>query len=381
MGLAKVTVFDHNFGCTEEFTIGVEEEFQIVDPETFELTNAFESFSQAATSLVKVRLERELIESEVEIFTAICSDIRQLRQEITLNRQILKDLALKNGLRLAAAGAHPFSHWQNQQITNNRYYQRLLRNFQWVLRQNNSFGHHVHIGINDPEKAIRVANAIRSYLPHLLALSTNSPFWQGMETGLKSTRAQILNRSFLRKGIPPIFKSWKDYIDLENLLREAHSIQERGEIWWDVRPHRVYGTIEVRICDVQISVEESVALTALIQVLVAKLCRLYEEGQELVEEPKELIDENKWRALRYGIGGNLIDFQRRKEVKTKDAIKALLEFVAETAQDLGGNKELAFVGKMLSQGTGADRQLKIYYQTGNLMKVMEYLVEGSFDWH
>lgn len=378
--MAKVTVFDHNFGCTEQFTIGVEEEFQIVDPETFELANAFESFFQAATSQVKVRLECELIESEVEIFTAICSDIRQLRQEITLNRRIVRDLALKNGLRLAAAGAHPFSHWQNQQITNNRYYQRLLRNFQWVLRQNNSFGHHVHIGIDDPEKAIRVTNAVRSYLPHLLALSTNSPFWQGMETRLKSTRALILNRSFLRKGIPPILKSWKDYVDWENLLKETDSIQGRGEIWWDVRPHRIYGTIEVRICDVQISVEESVALTALIQALVAKLCRLYEEGQRLAEEPKELIDENKWRALRYGISGNLIDFQRRKEIKTKDAIKALLEFVAEAAQDLGGNKELDFVERMLSRGTGADRQLKIYYQTGNLMKVMEYLVERSFDW-
>lgn len=375
----KLSVFDHKYGSTKEFTIGIEEEFQIIDSETYGLVSvAEELFSHAPKELLRF-LQHELIQAEIEINSAICENISQAREDITSTRKRIIELAKQRGYLLGATGTHPFSRWQDQKITEKAYYQRLVNELQWLARQNNSFGQHVHIGVGGPEKAIQIINALRSYLPHLLALSTNSPFWQGELTGLKSTRAQIFTRSFLRKGIPPVFRDWASYIEFEDTLKQTGCIQERGEIWWDVRPHRNYGTIEVRICDVQMRVDECIALAALIQALIYKLSRFYEEGREMLVEDKDLIDENKWRALRHGIQGKFINANKKCEIPIRDAIKELIEFISEEACQLGSERELDYLEKWYSKGSGADRQLEIYKETQSLKEVMHFVVEESFE--
>ncbi len=376
----KLSVLDHKYGSTKEFTIGIEEEFQIIDSRSYALVSAAEELFSYASEELKKRLQHELIQAEIEINTDICENISQAREDIISMRNRVIELAKQRGYFLGSTGTHPFSRWQDQKITEMPYYQRLVNELQWLARQNNSFGQHVHIGVGDPEKAIQVINALRSYLPHLLALSTNSPFWQGEFTGLKSTRAQIFNRSFLRKGIPPIFKNWAEYIEFEDTLRKTGCIHERGEIWWDVRPHRDYGTIEVRICDVQMRVDECITLAALVQALIYKLSQYFEEGRTMLKESKELIDENKWRALRHGIQGTFIDISTKSEIPAKDAIKQLIDFVGEAAQQLGSAKELSYIEKWLStEGSGADRQLEIYKKTRSLKDVMSYVVKESFE--
>lgn len=375
---AKLSVHDHNYGSSKEFTIGIEEEFQIVDPQTFSLVSVVEEIFAHAPEDLLPRIQHELIQAQIEINTGICENVSEARTDITSTRKKIKELVEGRGYLLAATGTHPFSRWQDQKITEKPYYLRLVGELQWWARQNNSFGQHVHVGVGDPEKAIQVINALRSYVPHLLALSSNSPFWQGEATGLKSTRAQIFNGSFLRKGIPPIFANWREYIDFEDTLEQTNCIEERGQIWWDIRPNRTYGTIEMRICDVQMQVEETITLAALTQALVRKLSKMYEEGRELLVEPKGLIDENKWRAMRYGLEGKFIDPARKSESLITDFLKRLLEMLQEETEELGSQKEFAYLENRLSQGTGADRQLEFYKRDNDLRELMGYVVEESF---
>jgi carboxylate-amine ligase len=375
----KLSIYDHKYGSSKEFTIGIEEEFQLIDREDFSLVSVVEEIFAHAPEDLLPRLQHELIQAEIEINTGICENISEARADIISTRKRIRELVEKRGYLLAATGTHPFSRWQDQKITEKPYYLRLVGELQWWARQNNSFGQHVHIGIGNPEKAIQIINALRSYVPHLLALSTNSPFWQGEATGLKSTRAQIFNGSFLRKGIPPVFKSWSEYIEFEDTLEQTNCIRERREIWWDVRPNRTYGTIEMRICDVQMRVDESIALAALVQALIRRLSKMYEEGRELLVEQKGLIDENKWRAMRYGLVGRLIEPSTKSESLITDSLKRLFEWLEDEIEELGSAREFAYLENRLSERvTGADRQLELYARNKDFPELMHYVVEESF---
>ncbi|MBI4743515.1 MAG: carboxylate-amine ligase [Actinobacteria bacterium] len=370
--------FKENFGSTKEFTIGIEEEFQIIDPESYELTPGYKLLHQSATDWFKKKLQSELFASEIETVTPVCETIKEAREQVISNRKALKKLADENNFKIAAAGTHPFSKWRTQSVTDSEYYQRLLDNLQWVIRQNVVFGQHVHIGIGDANKAILIMNALRTYLPHFLALSVNSPFWEGFSTGLKSTRAQIFTRSFLRKGIPPVFNNWDEYIEFEMNLVKTNCIKTRGEIWWDIRPHRVYGTLEVRVCDVQIKVDDCIALAALIQATIVRLSQLYEEGADLWAHPASLLDENKWRAIRYGLDGKVIDIEKKEEITTVKAIEDLLNFIENTVKELSLEEEIKGISRIIDKKTGAERQLEEYHKAGDFKELMEYLSRETF---
>lgn len=370
--------FKENFGSTKEFTVGIEEEFQIIDPDSYELISKYNLLYESAGDWFKKKIQHELFESEIETVTPVCDDVKEAKKQVILNRKSLKELADKNKSKIAAAGTHPFSKWQSQSVTDSEYYQRLLDNLQWIARQNIVFGQHVHVGIGDADKAIHIMNALRTYLPHFLALSVNSPFWEGIITGLKSTRAQIFTRSFLRKGIPPAFSNWNDYIEFEMALVKTNCIKTRGEIWWDIRPHRIYGTLEVRICDVQTKVDDCITLAALIQATIIKLSRLYDEGLRLWAHSAALLDENKWRAIRYGLKGKFIDLEKKEEITTLKAIEDLLKFTEDVVKDLSLGEEIKGVERIIEKGTGAERQLEEYHKTKDFKKLMEYLARETF---
>jgi carboxylate-amine ligase len=375
----RLSTDDHRYGSSKEFTIGIEEEFQLIDLENFSLASVVDEILAHAPQDLLPRLQHELIQAEIEINTGICENVSEARADIVSTRKRIRELVMERGYLLAATGTHPFSRWQDQKITEQPYYLRLVGELQWWARQNNSFGQHVHIGVNSPEKAIQIINALRSYVPHLLALSTNSPFWQGEATGLKSTRAQIFNGSFLRKGVPPIFRDWREYIELEDTLEQTNCIRERGEIWWDIRPNRTYGTIEMRICDVQMRVDETIALAALIQALIRRFSKIYEEGRRLHVQPKDLIDENKWRAMRYGLAGKFIEPESKSEILTTDSLKRLFQWLGQEIDELGSAREFAYLESRVSEkATGADRLLKFYAGNKDFRELMRYVVEESF---
>jgi glutamate---cysteine ligase / carboxylate-amine ligase len=362
----------------DQFTLGVEEEFQIVHAETRELRSYVSRLLEEGrtNALLRERVRPEMHQSVVETGTGICRDIKQARAEVSELRQSLGDLAKKGGMRIVAAGTHPFSDWKTQEITDGDRYRVIVEDLQDVARANLIFGLHVHVGLKDREVAMAMANQVRYFLPHILALSTSSPFWLGRHSGLKSLRSEIFKR-FPRTGIPSAFDSYGAFQRYVDLLVKTHCIDNAKKIWWDVRAHPFFDTVEIRICDMTTRVDDTMAIVALIQAVMGKLYLLYRRNWGFREYSRELIEENKWRAVRYGITGKLIDFGKQEEVPTAELIAELLEFVSEAADIFQSHDELDRVRAILKEGTSADKQLAVFNEAKDIKAVVDHLIEQT----
>jgi carboxylate-amine ligase len=359
------------------FSIGIEEEYQTVDPVTRDLRSHIQAeILEKGRLILQERVKAEMHQSVVEVGTGVCKNIKEAKAEIKMLRRDIIRLAKESGLRLASVATHPFSDWRTQEIHPDERYKNIVEDMQLVARANLIFGLHVHIGIEDRETAIHMMNHARYFLPHLLALSTNSPFWLGMNTGLKSYRCKVFDK-FPRTNIPDYFPSWGEYENFIKLLIKTNCIDNAKKIWWDIRPHPFFNTIEFRVCDIPMRADETIALAALIQATVAKLYKLHASNQGFRLYRRALLMENKWRAARYGMNGKLIDFGKQTEVPAKDLIREYLEFVDDVVDELDSREELNYIHTMLERGSGADRQLQVYQETGDLKKVVDYIIEET----
>jgi carboxylate-amine ligase len=359
------------------FTLGIEEEFQVVDPETLALRSHVEEiFLEGQQRLSVDEIKRELHAPVIEIGTPICANIKEAKAEVTRLRGEVIHIARANGLRIAAAGTHPFTHWSDVAITPGAHYDRLVEDLQMVARANLIFGLHVHVAVEDDEARIAIMNGVRYFLPHIFSLSVNSPFWTGRNTGWKSFRAKIFER-FPRTGIPDFFGSWGAYQEFVNTLIQTGCITDGKKIWWDVRAHPYFPTLEYRICDVQLRIEETICIAAFFQAVTYKLWKLYDRNQGWRLYRRSLINENKWRAARFGIDGKLIDLGKRCEVATQELLVELLEFVDDVIGELGIREEISYVHEIIANKPGADRQLDVFARTGSLEDVVRYVIEET----
>lgn len=360
-----------------QFTLGVEEEYQIVNPETRELRSYISHILEAGRSVLRERVRAEMHQSMVEVGTSVCNSVAEVRKELVEMRAELARLASRGGLRIVAASTHPFSDWQTQEITDNPRYHGIVNDLQDVARANLIFGLHVHVGIAERAVAMEIANQIRYFLPHLLALSVSSPFWLGRPTGLASMRTEMFKR-FPRTGIPDAFDSYEQFQLFVDLLMRTGCIDNGKKIWWDVRVHYVLPTIEVRICDMPTNMDHTISLVALIQALAAKLFLLYKHNQGWRPYSRSLIEENKWRATRYGARGKLIDFGMQKERPFDELVIELVDLVADTAKYFGTEKEIQGIYRIMTEGTSAERQMKIFDASGgNVQAVVDWLIEET----
>lgn len=359
------------------FTIGIEEEYQTVDPVTRDLRSHIHAeILEKGKLLLQERVKAELHQSVVEVGTSVCKNIKEAKAEVKKLRRDMARLSRENGLRLASGATHPFGDWRVQEIHPDERYKNIVEDMQLVARANLIFGLHVHIGIEDRETAIHMMNHARYFLPHILALSTNSPFWLGMNTGLKSYRCKVFDK-FPRTNIPDYFPSWGEYENFIKLLIKTNCIDNAKKIWWDIRPHPFFNTLEFRVCDIPMRADETVALAALIQATVAKLYKLYTANQGFRLYRRALIMENKWRAARYGLDGKLVDFGKQKEVPARDLVHEYLEFVDDVVDELDSREELNYIHTIVERGSGADRQLRVFQETGDLKTVVDYIIEET----
>jgi carboxylate-amine ligase len=359
------------------FNIGIEEEYQTIDPETRDLRSHIGTeLLPEGRRVLKESVKAEMHQSVVEVGTGVCPDVKSAKRELTDLRKTIIGLARKNNLRVAAAGTHPFADWRKQDIFPDARYDTIVSDLQQVARENLIFGLHVHIGIKDREEAIQIMNTVRYFLPHILALSTNSPFWLGYDTGLKSYRSKVFDK-FPRTNLPDTFTSWSDFENYVDILVKTNCIDNAKKIWWDVRPHPFYPTLEFRICDVPMRIDETIALVALMQATVAKIWKLHRMNQDFRAYSRALIMENKWRAVRYGIDGKLIDFGRKTEVPLKELIFEYMDFIDDVLDELDSREELYYIHEILRNGTGADRQLAVYGHTNDLTAVMDYIISET----
>ncbi len=362
----------------ETFTIGIEEEFQIIDPVTRELSPRNAEIIEHATPMLGDFIKPEMLMSCVETVTPVCRDITEAREHLRRNRSTISEVAYKMGVAIGAAGTHPFANWQQQPITDHIRYHVLEEELQDVIREILIFGMHVHVGIKNKDTAVAIMNELRYFLPHILALSTSSPFWMGRNTGLKSFRSVVFQR-FPRTGIPDEFESYAAFEKYIDTLIQTHCIDDGKKIWWDVRPHPIYDTIEIRVCDMPTRLEETLSLAALIQAIVVKLYTLKEKNIGWRRYNRGLLMENKWRAIRYGIEGNMLDLGKSTEVAARDLMLELLDFVDDVVDELGSRKEVEYVHTLLSGGTSADRQLTTYRETNDFNKVVDRLLQESME--
>ncbi len=362
----------------DQFTLGIEEEFQIVDPATRELRSHVSEFLEEGKMILGEQIKPEMIQSMIEVGTGICRNIQEARADISNLRGVISSLAEKNGLRIVAASTHPISRWQDQKIFDDERYELLVQELQTVARSLLIFGLHVHVGIPDRERQIHIMNASRYFLPHILALTTSSPFWMGHNTGLKSYRSEIF-KQFPRTDIPDHFDSYPGFQRYVELLVKTGCINDGKKIWWDCRPHPVFPTLEFRICDIPTRVDDTVAIAALFQAIVAKLTKLIEKNLGFRLYRRMLIQENKWRAVRWGLEGKMIDFGKQKEVPTRDLVLELLDFVDDVLDDLGSRKEVEHIHTILERGTSAEEQLRVYRETNDLKAVVDRLMELTME--
>ena len=360
------------------FTLGIEEEFQIIDPGTRELRSHIEQILEDGKTTLKENVKAEMHQSVVELGTDICRTATDAHRQVTSLRSELAKHAATSGLRIASAGTHPFSHWHDQEITDDERYEVIVRDLQQVARANLIFGLHVHVGIPDRDSAIHVMNQARYFLPHLFALSTNSPFWLGRDTGFKGYRLKVFER-FPRTGIPDMFESLSEYEDYLKLLVKTNCIDNAKKIWWDIRLHPFFNTLEVRVCDAQTRVDDTVALAALIQAIVAKLYKLQRQNMTFRLYRRRLLDENRWRACRYGLDGKLIDFGAEAEVEERSLIEELLEFIETEMDELGNTAQVKHVESILRAGSGADRQLAVWNKTHDMKAVVDHIVGETYE--
>src|SRR5918912_1633461 len=362
----------------EQFTLGIEEEFQIVDPQTRELRSHVSEFLDEGKMLLGEQIKPEMIQSMIEVGTGICKNIQEARADISRLRGIISHLARNKGLEIVAASTHPISRWQDQKIFDDERYALLVQELEMVARSLLIFGLHVHVGVADPERAIHIMNAARYFLPHVLALSTSSPFWVGVNTGLKSYRSEVF-KQFPRTDIPDHFDSYASFQRYVDLLVRTNCIDNGKKIWWDVRPHPFFPTLEFRVCDIPTRVDDTIAIAGLFQAIVAKLNKLIDKNLGFRLYRRMLIQENKWRAGRYGLDGKLIDFGKQKEVPVKDLIRELLEFVDDVLDDLDSRREVEHINTILERGTSADEQLQVYRETNDLKAVVDRLIERTVE--
>jgi carboxylate-amine ligase len=359
------------------FTLGIEEEYQTIDPISFDLRSHIQmEIVEKGKRQMNERVKAEMHQSVIEVGTGVCRSVAEASDDLRELRRRMIALTEENGLRLVAGATHPFADWREQDIYPDDRYRQVVEDMQIVARANLIFGLHVHVGIEDRETLIHLMNQLRYFLPHLLALSTNSPFWIGMNTGFKSYRCKVFDR-FPRTNIPDDFSSWADFENFVNLLVRTRCIDNAKKIWWDIRPHPFFSTVEVRICDIPMRADESIALAALIQATMAKLYKLHSRNQGFRMYSRALIMENKWRASRYGLDGRLIDFGQEKEVPERELMLEYLEFVDDVLDELGSRKEVEYVHTILQRGCGAERQLKVFEETRDLKKVVEYMVSET----
>jgi carboxylate-amine ligase len=355
------------------YTIGIEEELMILDAESLELVNAIETMLEPAPS---GEIKPELMESVLEVSTDPCQNLAQAGDQLKALRQQVAQTAAGKGLAIGSAGTHPFALWENQRIVARPRYRDLISALRFVARQELIFGVHVHVGVDDPDKAIHVANGMRVHIPVLLGLSANSPFWRGDATGLASTRTPIF-RAFPRVGVPPTYENWEDYERRIQFMVDAKVIADYTYLWHDVRPHPMFGTVEVRVMDSQTHIEHTLGLAALVQALVRELCQHFDEGQELSSYPYEMLDENKWLAARHGLEGEIVDLPSADRVSMRALARRLVDRMREYCQDLGSLDDLAGVEDLLERGNGAARQVVVYEANHDLREVTAEIVAAT----
>jgi carboxylate-amine ligase len=362
----------------DQFTLGIEEEFQIVDPQTRELRSHVSEFLEEGKMILGEQIKPEMIQSMIEVGTGVCKNIQEARADITRLRSIISGLAGKTGLAIGAASTHPFSRWEDQKIYDDERYELLVQELQNVARSLLIFGLHVHVGVADLDRRVHIMNAARYFLPHVLALTTSSPFWMGHNTGLKSYRSEVF-KQFPRTDIPDHFDSYSSFQRYVDLLVKTGCINDGKKIWWDLRPHPIFPTLEFRICDIPTRVDDTIAIAALFQAIVAKLTKLIEKNLGFRLYRRMLIQENKWRAVRWGIDGKMIDFGKQKEVPTRDLILELLDFVDDVVDELGSRKEIEHIHTILQRRTSAEEQLRVWEETKDLNSVVDRLIELTME--
>ena len=360
----------------KHFTLGIEEEYMVLCPTSGELKSHEQKIVQEGQKIIKDKVKAEMHQAVVEVGTDICADIDEAYEDISTLRKTISNIANSLGYAMGASGTHPFSMWQTQLITEHTRYNDIVNELQEAARSNLIFGLHVHVGMQNRQMANHIANSTRYFLPHIYALSTNSPFWEGRKTGYKSFRTKVFDK-FPRTGIPDAFESIEAYDNYVNLLMKTNCIDNAKKIWWDLRVHPFFDTVEFRICDVPMTVDETITIAALFQAICAKIYKLRLQNQNFIQYSRALLNENKWRAGRYGIDGYLIDFGKEEEVNARVLIYELLDFVDDIVDQLGSRHRINYIHKMLEQGTGADRQLKCHQETGNLTSVVD-LIKNSY---
>jgi carboxylate-amine ligase len=368
---------EHHFSGPS-YTIGIEEELMIVDASSYELVNAIESLLEDArgADTTAGEIKPELMESVLEIATRPAANTAEAGQQLRTLRRQVADIAARRGLTIGSSGTHPFALWEDQRIASRQRYRELVNALRFVARQELIFGLHVHVGLDDPDKAIHVANGMRVHLPVLLALSANSPFWRGDGTGMASTRLPIF-RAFPRVGVPPSYRDWADYERQIEFMVSSGVMEDYTYLWYDVRPHPKLGTVEIRACDAQTRVEHTLGLAALIQAMVKELAEHFDEGKHLGEYPWQMLDENRWLAARHGLGGELVDLPTNARVATKALAQRLLDRLRDHAQDLGSVAELEGIDDLLARGNGAARQVVVYEANHDLHEVMAEVVAAT----
>jgi glutamate---cysteine ligase / carboxylate-amine ligase len=373
------SVLEHKFGEGDPYTLGVEEEYMLLDGESFDLVQHVDTvLASVVGHELEAQIKPELMQSVLEIATPVCRTAADVDQELRRLREYVTSVAREQSLRVGSAGTHPFSHFERQRITARDRYHALVDQMQYVARRELIFGLHIHVAVDDAEKAIQVVNGLLLELPALLALSASSPFWRGEATGLASTR-QLVFAAFPRSGPPPRFRDYSDYAEVVGQLEKTGSIADYTHIWWDIRPHPKLGTVEVRICDAVTRVEDAVALAAYCQALVKLYCEQVERGEEIRTYHRILTSENKWLAARYGLEAPLMDLAtgRRNRVPVAQLVRRRLREVEPHARELGSERELEGIQAILGQGNGADRQLRVFNANRDVVEVVREIAEAT----
>jgi carboxylate-amine ligase len=373
------SVLEHKFGDSPPFTLGVEEEYMLLDPESFDLVQHVDTVLTAVENgEFTERIGPELMQSVVEISTPVCRTAGDVESELRRLRSYVTEIARAQGLRVGSAGTHPFSLFERQRITARDRYRNLVDQLQYIARRELIFGLHIHVAVDDPEKAINVTSALLLHLSELLALSANSPFWRGEATGLSSSR-QMVFAAFPRSGPPPRFRDYADYAEVVGQLEKTGCIADYTHIWWDIRLHPRFGTIEVRVMDAVSRVEDTTALAAYVQGLVKHYSDRYDSGAELPSYHRILTTENKWLAARYGLEAPVMDLVtgRRNRVPVAQLIRRALREIEPHARELGSERELEGIRDILDRGNGADRQLRIFNANRDIVEVAHEIADAT----
>ena len=375
--MARLRAVEHRF-TGPSYTIGIEEELMIVDQETLDLSNAIEPLLQALPPDLAGEVKPELMESVCEVATTPCKTVAEAGTQLRSLRRAVAEAAAGLGLRIGSSGTHPFAMWEDQRIVARPRYRDLVAGLQFVARQEIIFGVHVHVGVDDPDKAIHVANGMRVHAPLLLALSANSPFWRADSSGMHSTRTPIF-RAFPRVGIPPRYDDFEDWAKRVGFMVESGVIEDYTYLWYDVRPHPNFGTVEIRVMDAQTRLEHTLAIAALVQAMVKELCEHFDAHKKLSRYPHEMLDENKWLAARHGLFGEVVDLPKTESVSTKELARRVRKRMEPHAEELGSAEELNEIDDIIQKGNGAARQLVVWEANHDLREVMAEIVEATVE--